>query len=267
MDAGKKFDDTEISEIIKRALELQRRQERESEALALKEEGPSTYAEEAPQGNGYTLDELASIGGEVGLTDDIIRQAAAEVEAEKREKGNTNPFLGAPVEFLREEVLPFAATEEQLGQLLSRIGDFTDQDGSGNIIQGNMTWQIGSLAADRTGIQFRAGVYREGSSTRIRVQARLGQMAWGIFGGLVGGIGIGVGLPVGLGVGLEGIGSPLFATLFPLGSLIGSYLLARGIYTTVAKKWKRKCGRLVAGFTSLLRRLSGEERETLHRNG
>jgi len=102
----KKIGDTEISEIIKRALELQRRQKRESEVLALKGEETSTYGGEAQEEAGYTLDELASIGREVGLTDEIVRQAAAEVEAEKREKGNTNPFLGAPVEILRKEVQP-----------------------------------------------------------------------------------------------------------------------------------------------------------------
>jgi hypothetical protein len=95
--------------------------------------------------------------------------------------------------------------------------------------------------------------------THLVVEERYGNLAGGLFGGIIGGVGGGVGLGVGMGVGLGALGSALFATLFPISVITGSFFVARSIFSSFVRKRARTLERLMDEMTALVEQGTSEE--------
>jgi hypothetical protein len=68
----------------------------------------------------------------------------------------------------------------------------------------------------------------------------------------MGGVGLGAGLGVGLGVGLKTLGSAPFAVLFPIGAVVGSYLIARIAFKLFSKARKSRIRDIAENITTLI---------------
>ena len=114
--------------------------------------------------------------------------------------------------------------------------------GQPSLLGRTLTWRSDTPNNTRS---LQVTVNSRDGETRIRAEERLHGIAGGLFGGLMGGVGMGVGMPFGLIVGLEALGSVLFAVVAPLGVVGASYLGARLIFQSVARKRRRALEDLV----------------------
>jgi hypothetical protein len=225
-DAEKRFSDDEAREIIKRALHLQHRR-----------------ADAETPRDGLSLSELESIGEDVGVSPELLRQAAGEVAAGESPTGRSR-FLGAPTNPAETVAVKRPVSEDELNELLVTLPSMTGDDGSGNAHRRSLNWSTDSVTAMRTGRTLRVTVHGSDSTAVVRVREQLGQVAAGLFGGLMGGVGLGAGFGVGFGVGLGALGSPLFAAVFPIVAVAGSYGLARLIFRAVSRARRREIRRI-----------------------
>lgn len=227
-ESERRFSDDEARDIIKRALQLQHR-----------------GSEEASSPDGLSLSELESIAEDVGVSAELVRRAAAEVETGEAAVGRSR-FLGATTTPSETVAVDRPIGEEELQELLISLPSITGDDGTGNAHRRSLSWATNSVVAMRTGRSLRITAHGSESGAVIRVREELGQVAAGLFGGLTGGVGLGAGFGVGFGVGLGALGSPLFAALVPIGFIGGSYFLARAIFRAVSRARKRHLRRIAA---------------------
>lgn len=102
--AERRYDDRDVSRLLKRAAELQR-------------SSGGTRAS-----TGLTLGELEEIAGEAGIDPGSLRRAAAELEEQRDAGGRAGRlFAGAPMRLLYERTLPFEASAVALDSLLPAI--------------------------------------------------------------------------------------------------------------------------------------------------
>lgn len=101
-DSNKQYSEDEVKKIIERALALQKKNQ-----AAL----PSGEKE------GVTLDEIDTIAGEVGISSELIRQAAFELEAGRESKGK-NWFLGGELSPEASASAKRTATQRELERVL-----------------------------------------------------------------------------------------------------------------------------------------------------
>lgn len=227
-DSERRFSDDEAREIIKRALQLQHRK-----------------AEDASSPAGLSLSELESIAEDVGVSSELVRRAATEVETGEANAGRSR-FLGATITPSETVALDRPLGEDELEELLIALPSITGDDGSGDAHRRSLSWSTNSVVAMRTGRSLRITAHGSDSGGVVRIREELGQVAGGVFGGLMGGVGLGAGFGVGFGVGLGALGSPTFAALVPIAFVAGSYLLARGIFRAVSRARKRHLRRIAA---------------------
>ena len=228
----RRFSEKEIQAILARAGELQRRRGSSSD-----ESG-----EEASEG-GISLEELQSVAREVGIDPGLVRQAAGELEHRPPRSGLA-AFLGdQPTQEERRD-LEGKLSEDDLEELLVTLDGLMGEAGQGSVSRSTLSWSTDPVIAMRNGFQTRLRVRSTRRGTEITLRNELGNMAGGLFGGLMGGVGLGAGLGVGLGVGLENAYSASFIVMVPLAFLAGSYLLARGIFSAVARTRRRRLRRI-----------------------
>jgi predicted lipid-binding transport protein (Tim44 family) len=114
--------------------------------------------------------------------------------------------------------------------------------------RGVLRWTTDGYDAYRTGKDLSVEAASKDGRTELRVKSHLANLAGGLFGGLMGGLGLGCGLGIGMGMGLGELHSLSFAILFSMGSLGLSYLLARAIYVSAAKRLRKDIDRLASGL-------------------
>jgi predicted lipid-binding transport protein (Tim44 family) len=112
-----------------------------------------------------------------------------------------------------------------------------------------LSWQSEDSSKTRV-LQVAVRVAR--GETRLVVVERYGNLAGGLFGGLIGGVGGGVGFGVGMGVGIGALGSALFATVFPIVALTGSYLIARTAFRSTVQGRMRVLARLMDDMVAVV---------------
>lgn len=225
----RRYTDEEIRHLLKRASEI----ERQGTSLPARVAGP-------------TLADLESIASEAGINPEAVRKAAQELES-----GGTylpslahrgSGFMGAPLSIELERVVDGEASNDVLESLMPLIQGAADGVGHPSLMGRTLTWQ--SEDASKTRV-LQISVRATRTRTRIVVSERYGNLAGGLFGGIIGGVGGGVGMGVGLGVGLGALGSALFATVFPLGIITGSYFIARAIFKSTVQGRMRALTRLI----------------------
>jgi hypothetical protein len=216
-ESKKHYTDAEAREIIKKALALQKETRNDSEV---------------PSSEGLTIEDLNAAANEIGVSQELIRRAAAELDFPPVPAAR-NRFVGAETEPVELRSVPVEAGEADLNKILMMIPNLAGENGAGSVAGGMLTWTTSAWVATRDSRSMNVLVSSSDGETSVRVQDRLGQLAGGVFGGLVGGVGCGAGFGVGFGVGLGVLGSAVFSILFPLGTLALSYLGARAIYRVV----------------------------------
>jgi hypothetical protein len=231
----RRFDDEQVSLILRRAAELQ------------EEQGAGDRAS-----SGLTLADLEEVAREAGLDPALVRRAAAEVGdagGARTPAFGGSPFLGAPTVLRAERIvdgeLPTAEFEAVLDEIRREFNDV----GIVSALGRTLAWRSSSGAHASTGRQISVTVVARGGTTGIRVEESTGGLAGGLFGGLMGGLG-GGGTGIAAGVGMGAFHSlPLAAAIWTT-LLGGSYVLARTIFASVSR---RRAGAL----TGLADRLAG----------
>ena len=243
-DPPRRYTEEEIERILSRAAEL------EAEKPA-----PSSDP------SGMTLAELEQIGSEAGLSPELLRRAARELDREvPAPPARAQPLLGAPVVVRFERDVEGDLGRADLESLIPLLRRSAEGSGHPAVVGNTLSWESSDAQDMRTlGIT----VTSSGGRTRIWMEERLSRLAGGLFGGIVGGFGGGVGFGVGMGVGIGALGSAAFAVAFPAALLGGSYLVARGIYRGRYESRRETLARLMDRIVAEVerrRRLPGAEK-------
>lgn len=220
------FSDKQVSLILKRAIELQKK---DSKSLT---------------DPGLTSMDLEKIALEAGINREYIQRAISEVEegSLKGSKSALEKFLGNKHRIVLKQEIPVEIPVEKYENFLPIIQKLTHISGNHSLIGNTFTWGVSNY---QTGQNMYIMITSKEGKTRVEMESNLGQEAGGIFGGIMGGVGGGVGFGVGFGVGIGALASFLFTILFPLGALGVSYLLARLIFKAVCKSSHKKLKRLM----------------------
>lgn len=245
-DNPRRYSDEEVRGLLKRASDL----ESQETALPAPLQGP-------------TLEELESIAAEAGISKVALRQAAREMELDSR--GDMVPasgvgarILGAPVSLELERTIPGEVSTPVLEGLIPTIQRAGDGMGQPSLLGRTLTWQSTNPQSARS---LHVSVRVMQDKTHLLVEERYGNLAGGLFGGIMGGVGGGVGIGVGFGVGLGALGSALFATIFPVSVITGSFFLARTIFGNFVRKRARTLERLMDEMVAVVEEGVAEEEE------
>ncbi len=240
-DSQRRYSDAEVRKIIETALNLQKK---------------AAIADSDTDRQGVTLDEIDAIAREAGIPSALIRRAAAEIESSSA-KEKPNRFLGGTIDLGEVRLANRIAAQRDLERVVAMIPSITGETGTGNVMGGSLSWATGAEVVQRTGHSVDISVIPSGGQSVIRVKNRLGQIAGGLFGGLMGGLGLGAGLGIGLGVGLKALGSVPFAVLFPIGTVLGGYLIARLAFSLFTKARKSRIRDIADSIAGLIENSGG----------
>ncbi|MEE9280060.1 MAG: hypothetical protein V3V67_07780 [Myxococcota bacterium] len=235
-EARRRYGDREVELILRRAVELE-------------------YLEpdSEDEGEGLSLHDLEEIGCRVGIATDHLRRAAAELDEVGPVPELGERLLGGPATIWLERSLSGEIDEDDVEAIVAELESESGStvagfggSGTASRLGRTLVWRASTPTNARIlHVSIRWGDGR----TRIRIQERLHGVIGGLFGGIVGGVGGGVGLGAGLPIGLAALHSPLFAVTFAAVVIAGSVLLARGIFSVVARSRQR-------ALRELLERLS-----------
>jgi len=200
---------------------------------------------------GQSLEDIVAIGGELGISDELMRRAAGELTIRKR-RGLSAMFLGGTI--IQEEriVLDRSVDLARLEEVSAEFKRIAGLPGQASMIGRRVSWQSSHMASQQQAWALSVSVAAGDEKTVIEVESHNGYLAGGLFGGMMGGIGVGAGVGVGIGVGVGALGSSLFATLVPIAFLSGSYLLSRMIFSIITKARSRKVQRIIERIRELL---------------
>jgi hypothetical protein len=223
---SKRYSKKEIERIFKRAVDLQRKE--------LHQAG----------GTGeISLNELESIGKEVGIDPELIRAAALELDSEAGAK-QVSGFLGETPRYERRFSIQRNLSDRDFRRIINALARILDAPGAGTAEETGFVWSTDSLAAYQRGFRTIVSFSAMDEGGELRVTEDYTPLAGGLFGGIMGGFGLGGGLGIGLGVGIGALGSALFAALVPFGFVGAAYLLARGIFGLVVRSRRRKLAKI-----------------------
>ncbi len=228
----RRYNEDEVSRLLKRATELQK-----SRASS-------------PDPSGLTLAELEDVALEAGIDPGLLRRAAEELDTDTGPLEGWGPKLaGAPTRVVLERTLSFEAPESVFAQLVPAIQIAADSPGHASQVGRALTWHSQNPQNPRT---LQVIVTVQPGQTLIRIEERYGGLAGALFGGIMGGVGGGVGM--GLGGALAGIlGSAAVAVVFPTAVIGGSYLIARAAFTAAVRKRGRRLRQLLDSLEEQLR--------------
>jgi hypothetical protein len=238
-DLRRRYGDKEVGLILKRAADLQR-------------QDPAGTA-----GGGLTVEELEEIAAEAGIDPSYLRRAAQELDISATYLADEAPTLltGAPLTVRLERTVVGELPESELDRLVPDIQQAADGHGQASLIGHTLTWRSNTSNTERSLL---VDVSARDGQTHILIEERLHGLAGQLFGGLLGGVGGGIGLGIGLGVGLGALGSAAFAIAFPAAVIGGSYVMARSIFGSVARRRRRVLRDLLDRLTERVARATAE---------
>ena len=228
------FNEKDAARVIERALEIQKREGRDSGEPRL------------------TLSDLEKIGRESGITTDLIRRAASEIASGGRPRAISDVLVGGrPLVELRSET-GRVPSQTDLQSLIFALPAITGDSGTGTPVGHALVWTSDEATRRRSGRTLSVALGPTPQGSEVRITENLTSIAAGLFAGLIGGLGVGAGLGAGIGGGLEGLGSPVAAVLIPIVTLGGSWLLARGIFRAVLRHRAAKLKAIMQAITAAL---------------
>lgn len=235
-DRSRHYSEKEVSRLLKYATDLQERDE--------------TERRRTPRERGMTLATLQEAAAEAGIEPRYVQLAAARID--RPESSGIGPALaGTPLVIHADRIVPGELAQEDYERIVEEIRLEAEEEGSASRVGRTLTWKgTGSTIWLRTP---QVTVVSRNGETRIQAREELDGYAVQLLGGVVG-CGGAIGLGVGLAVGMAVLGSPLVATLFPVG-LIGSlYAAMRLRMKSIARTRRAKLDGLVARIARCVRR-------------
>lgn len=218
--------DRQVSLILKRASELQKK---ESRSL---------------QEPGLTPSDLEKIAMEAGIDQRYIRKAISEME-EGSLKGNKSlreRFLGNNPRIILKEEIPIEIPVTLYENLIPVLQKTAHISGNHSLIGNTFTWNVDNY---QTGQFIHVMITGKNGKTNIEIESNLSQVAGGLFGGIMGGLGGGAGISLGVSIGIAATGSLLFTILFPIGAIGVSYFLARVIFKAISTSHQKKMNKIM----------------------
>lgn len=248
-DPERRYDDEEVTAILRRATELGRDDPRRL--------GAST---------GTSLQELEDIAREAGIPADLIRRAAREVDAGASSGGTLRGwerFYGNRTLVVREVEVDGEVSEEAMADLVTLIERTTDQRGHASVLGRSLTWRSETTSGDSRKREV-VVTPRDGRTT-IRVEEDLRQVAGGTFGGSIGGFGGGFGFGVGAPIGAA-TGSVLTALGLPIAVVGLTFLGARAFYGSLVSRRDREVAELAHRLEEEVRRHTSSDTPSISRS-
>lgn len=267
--------ETDAQALWRRAAELQAETGRLSRPPVAPLQAPPSITGVAPT-SGYRMGDVLGAASEAGIGDEFVARAAAElglVSAPiKAPALATNPrgldtarpamtvtsasapnsptwksrWRGAPGSLVYEVRVDVEATERDLEIAVELVRRAMRQVGVVSRIGRSLSW---STVGDQRKVDLT--IVARGGHTVIRADERLGALAGGLFGGIMGGMGGGGGSAA-LAIGGGALHSLAAAIGMWLSVVGGSYALARGIYTSVARDRQEQLRRLVTDIAEFI---------------
>ncbi len=233
-DPTRQYTDREVRLILKSAVEMQERADRGNE-----------------MSQGMSLVELERAAVEAGLDPDLVRRAAAQLDAPSAPEGG-NAFLGAPTHILIEHVVDVAVDPRRFDALLDVVRAVTHGVGELSSVGRQFGWK-GQMDGARTEVNISAGE----RTTTLRVRVELDEVAVGHF--------MLKGTLFGFGGGLLGTAAAITA-FGPIGLVVGGvtlgsgYLWARDGYRGSAARYNARAHELVRALAARAREMARETR-------
>lgn len=254
----RRFRDTEVKKIIKRA----------SEAQA---EHPTEEADLLTKGG------LEQVAAQVGLSparvQDAVRDVARSGATPQRtsrpgmpalaQKSTWSWFLGAPTRLRFERIVDGEVRESEFPQLVGEIQRALNIVGHPSTFGNSLAWST-TAPGQGAGRSLQITITPVDGRTLIQVEEYMGSMAGGLFGGIMGGAG-GGGFGVSLGTGIEA-GAPGAAVIAALFFVGGSWVVARSIFFTVARTRAHQLSKLADALAEHVAQ-GGSERRRLGPGG
>lgn len=224
---GRRYNEKEVADIIKRASELQQ----------LESTAESTA--------GMSLTELEQVAREAGLDPALVRRAATDLDTRVSDR-KPSAFLGAPTNLVLERTIDGEASPDEYETLVLEMQRELEGVGQASMLGRSLVWTMQGVNRGRaTTRTVQVTVTPRNGRTTIRIEEPLGQLAGGLFGGLMGGLGGGSsGIAMGIGMGV--FHSAAVATGLIGGMVAGSYLLARTIFGRMARSRGERMQRLMS---------------------
>jgi transposase-like protein len=215
---ARRYSEAEVALVIKRATELQASESQSSDAGA----------------TGLSLVELEQIAREAGIDPSLVRRAAREVDTRQSSKP-ASKFLGAPSVIVMERTVDGEVPTAEYEVIVDMLRRAFNDNGMLGTLGKSLAWSSTSRHGRHgNGQQVNASVTPRDGRTVIRIEQSLRATAGGLFGGLMGGIGGGT-TGISVSAGMVVFHSALVAAGLWVSVVGASYLLARGIYTHVAR--------------------------------
>lgn len=247
-ESERRYDDDEVTAILRRATELGRDDPRRIGA-----------------GSGTSLGELEEIAREAGIPTDLIRRAAREIDAggsDDRLRG-WERFYGNPTLIVREIEIPGEVPEDALAAIVALVERTTGQRGHTSVLGRTLTWRSDASAGDTR--KREVVIAPRDGRTILRIEEDLRQVAGGMFGGGMGGFGGGFGLGVGAPLGAA-TGSVLAAVGLPVAVVGLTFLGARAIYGSMVTRRGREADELAARLEAEVRRHTSSDTPEISRS-
>ena len=234
----RRFSESEVQEIVRRAAELEASNPTASGAL--------------------TVGGVEALAAEVGIAPEIVRQAArslaspaAAAEVPAVTANRDNPWTGGPTRLACERVVEGEVPDAEFPYLVEEIRRVLGHPGQVSQLGRTFSWTSMRGAGSTRNIE--VAVMVRGGRTRISAHESLGALMGGIFGGVGGGVGGGgLGMIIPLGQALIGGMGPL--AIIPLW-LASVYAGTRAIFRRAARRRRSELDALVDRLAELAREL------------
>lgn len=232
----RRFSDEEVQEIVKRAAERE--------------------AADPTLSGSLTIGGVEALAAEVGIAPEVVRSAAASLEAGTRGVAaagspRTNPFIGGPTRLLYERIVPGEVPDAEFPTMVEEIRRTLQNVGHVSQLGRSFTWTAGLTSARRS---LEVAVSVRGGQTRIVVQETLSNLIGGIFGGIGGGMGGG-----GMGPIMAAFGGMHLPALALVGILPAwfatTYAVARTVYSRMTRRRAQELERTADRLSALAREL------------
>jgi serine/threonine protein kinase len=210
----RRFSQGEVEEIVRRATELE---------------------VTAPTAAGsMTIGGVEALGAEVGIAPEMIRNAAASVQASAgsvsapAESPRPNPWLGGPTRLLFEREVVGELPEAEFQTMVDEIRRVLKNPGQVSQLGRSFSWVASRGSSSRRDLE--VAVSARGGRTRITLHENLGPLLGACFGGICGGMGGGgMGPILGIVGGAMHLGGAALSALIPVW-LATSFATARAVF-------------------------------------
>ncbi|RMG98745.1 MAG: hypothetical protein D6705_05005 [Deltaproteobacteria bacterium] len=206
-----------------------------------------------------TLAEIEQVAAEAGIDRALVRRAATELPAVRRNPPpRRNPLVGAPMRIVEQREVPGTVDAGVHDRLLDLVQDVMGIAGQVTSTPTLFTWSAQLPNAAQRAVMIKVSS-RDGR-TRVRIEENLGMLVGGYFGGLLGGVGgggMGFVVPVALALKI-----PALVPLLVGGWLAGVYGLTRRLVASKAERRAEELSRLADDLATICARAALAESST-----